>query len=206
MIKTDILKVKGDWNEVLNDCRFTVNKADVDKEPSEQFKESVLIAEHSPIRDIIFKWQWLMLPHWVTVHWVRHKFEKYIATQRTDRTGIDRTKLSQDEPQNMRGEANVQHLIDTERKRLCYRASDETRECAESLKLEIHSDYDKQIADVLVPNCVYRGGCPEYRPDDNNKCRFYDNFVKQAKEENVDLTNIRSRYNSYNNWFYKRFS
>lgn len=202
MIKTRIVKVKGDWKEILDDCRFTVNKKPIDKEPSDAFKKSILIAEHTPIRDFIIKWEWLSIPHWVTVHWVRHKFEKFVGTQRTDRTGVDRTKLPQDEPQNMRGEANVQHLIDSMRRRLCSRASKETRDCAYSLKIEIHDVVDENIANVLVPNCVYRGGCPEYDKKDDNRCKFYEKFEKMAKESNVDISDIKSRYDYYNKKFY----
>ena len=67
-MKTEILKVKGDWLEVVNDCRATVGKECLNKEPSQKFKRDILMAEHSPIRDIIFKWQWKDMPHWVTVH------------------------------------------------------------------------------------------------------------------------------------------
>lgn len=192
MIKTKILKVKGDWKEVLNDCRFTVNKEPLDKEPSEQFKKEILIAEHSPIRNIIFKWEWLQIPHWVVVHYVRHKWEKFVSTQRTDRTGVDRRKLVQNEPQNMRGEANTQHLIDTMRKRLCYCASPETRECAESLKSEIEKDYP-EIAKVLVPNCIYRGGCPEMVG-----CGYWNKFKNKHCNEN--LLNIQNRYQLYDEY------
>lgn len=202
MIKTRIVKVKGDWKEILDDCRFTVNKKHIDKEPSDDFKKSILIAEHTPIRDFIIKWEWLSIPHWVTVHWGRHKFEKFVGTQRTDRTGVDRTKLPQDEPQNMRGEANVQHLIDSMRRRLCSRASKETRDCAYSLKIEIHDTVDENIANVLVPNCIYRCGCPEYGKNNENRCRFYEKFEKMANENNVDLSDIQSRYDFYNLKFY----
>lgn len=204
MIKTKILKIKGDWKEILDDCRFTVNKPSLDKEPSDKFKKHILIAEHSPIRDYIIKWEWLSIPHWVTVHWVRHKWEKLVGTQRTDRTGVDRTKLTQDEPQNMRGEANTQHLIDTMRKRLCSCASDKTRECAYSLKTEIHDTVDENIANVLVPNCVYRGGCPEYEKTDEKRCRFYEKFEKMAREKEIDLSDIQARYDFYNEKFYNR--
>ena len=93
-MKTKILKVKGDWTEVVNDCRATVGKHPLDKEPTREFKKRILIAEHSPIRDISIKWFWGRMPHWVTVHWVRHKWEKFVRTQRSDRTGIDRAKLT----------------------------------------------------------------------------------------------------------------
>ena len=49
-MKTEILKVKGDWNEVLNDCRATVKKSPIAKEPSTEFKKKILISEHSRIR------------------------------------------------------------------------------------------------------------------------------------------------------------
>lgn len=198
-MKTKILKIKGDWLEILNDCRFTVNKKDLKKEPSEKFKKHILIAEHSPIRDFIVKWRWLDIPHWVVVHWVRHKWEKFVATQRTDRTGIDRHTLPQDCPSNMTGEANVQHLIDSWRKRLCFQASKETRELAEDFKVTIHEEVDKYVADVLVPNCIYRGGCPEYSKDDENRCRFYENFVKKHGQ----IGDIQERYDLYNQDFYK---
>ena len=71
--KTEIIKVKGDWVEVVNDARATVGKEGLGKEPSEKFKRAILIAEHSPIRDLIVKWKWLAMPSWVSVHWVRHK-------------------------------------------------------------------------------------------------------------------------------------
>lgn len=200
MIKTRILKVKGDWQEVLNDCRFTANKADLYKTPSDKFKKRVLISEHSPIRGIIFKWEWNELPHWAIVHWVRHKWEKYVQTQRPDRTGNSRP--SQDDPQSMRGEANVQSLIDTMRKRLCFKASDKTRESANSLKIEIHDKYDKHIADVFVPNCIYRCGCPEYNKDDPNRCKFFEWFKERAEDSDVDITDIEARYKHYNRLFY----
>lgn len=183
--------------EVLNDCRSTVGKAALDKEPSVSFKKSILIAEHSPIRDIIVKWFWEGIPHWVGVHWVRHKWEKFVRTQREDRAGVPRSELSQIEPQNFTGEANTQHLIDTGRKRLCYMAAPETREYMEDLKITIHDEVDEHIADVLVPNCVYRCGCPEQQT-----CGF---FQRLADETNslVGSVNIQERYDAYNEWFYR---
>ena len=193
-MKTEILKIKGDWAEVLDDCRSTVGKECNGKEPSEAFKRKLLIAEHSPIRDISFKWRWQDMPHWVTVHWVRHKWEKFVRTQRSDRTGIPRDELLQNEPQTFVGEANVQHLIDTMRKRLCYQASKETREYAEDLKMAIR-EVQPEIADVLVPNCVYRCGCPEM-----NCCGYY---YKLLEDYSVGSYNIKERYDAYNKIFYK---
>lgn len=121
--KTEILKIKGDLVEVASDCRSTVGKPPLDHEPSVDFKKKILIAEHSPIRDISVKWTWHGIKSWVATHWSRHKFEKYIKSQRSDRTGIPRDKLPQDAPVDFTGEANVQSLIDTMRKRLCRQSS-----------------------------------------------------------------------------------
>lgn len=194
-MKTEILKVKGDWAEVVDDCRATVGKETLGHEPSETFKRGILLAEHSPIRDISIKWRWLGMPHWVTVHWVRHKWEKFVRTQRSDRTGVPRDKLPQDEPQTFTGEANAQHLIDTMRKRLCFQAAGETREYAEDLKAAIHQ-VEPEISDVLVPNCVYRGFCPEMTP-----CGFWDSFSKNMSKG--ELLDGQERYRKYNELFSK---
>lgn len=193
-MKTEILKVKGDWMEVVDDCRATVGKESLGKEPSTGFKRKILIAEHSPIRDIAIKWRWKDMAHWITVHWVRHKFEKFVRTQRTDRTGVPRDKLPQDEPQTFTGEANIQSLIDVMRKRLCYQASPETREYAEDLKREIGT-VEPEISDVLVPNCIYRGGCPEM-----TCCGYFQKLVRA--DPNCASQNIQERYDAYNSKFW----
>ena len=133
------------------------------------------------------------MKHWVTVHWVRHKWEKFVRTQRSDRTGVPRDDLPQSEPQSFTGEANVQHLIDTMRKRLCYQASPETRAYAEDLKCAI-AEVESEIADVLVPNCVYRCGCPE-----PNNCEWFSRMAE--KHSLLTSTDIQTRYDEYNKIF-----
>lgn len=198
LMLTKILKIKGDWQEVLDDCRSTVGKEPLGREPSTAFKKAILIAEHSPIRDISIKWRWSDMPHWVTGHWARHKWEKFIRTQRSDRTGVPREKLPQDEPQTFVGEANSQHLIDTMRKRLCRQASTETRKYAEDLKKSVEK-VQPELADVLVPNCVYRCGCPEL-----DQCSFWADYEKYCFM-NEDLfpgfMTIQQRYDAYNRYF-----
>lgn len=194
-MKTNILKVKGDWQEVVDDCRSTVGKESLGKEPSVTFKKKILISEHSPIRDIIFKWKWTNIKSWVATHWVRHKWECFVKTQRTDRTGVNRDDLPQAALVDFTGEANVQHLIDSMRKRLCYQASTETREYAEDLKVAIFAR-EPEISDVLVPNCVYRGGCPEM-----SKCGMW----QRMKDECPDIVtdDIQRRYDIYNSIFWR---
>ena len=190
-MKTKIIKIKGDWAEVVNDCRSTVGKGELGHDPSVDFKKAILISEHSPIRDIHVKWIWDGIKSWVATHWSRHKWECFIKTQRPDRTGIERG--GPDTPVNFTGDANVQNLIDTMRKRLCYQASPETRQYAEDFKRALH-EVEPEIADVLVPNCVYRCGCPEMAG-----CKVFENMVKQNLS--VASFDIQKRYDAYNKHF-----
>ena len=193
---TEILKVKGDWQEVVDDCRSTVGKDSLGHEPSSEFKRSILIAEHSPIRDLSVKWRWSGIKSWIATHWVRHKWECFVRSQRSDRTGIPRDKLPQDAPVDFTGEANAQALIDTMRKRLCYQASAETRAYAEDLKRAIH-EVQPELADVLVPNCVYRRGCPEI-----NECGYY--LVLCNLDPAIGSHHLPQRYEAYNKQFAKK--
>ena len=190
---TEILKVKGDWQEVVDNCRTTVGKPPLGKEPSEDFKMNILISEHSPIRALSVVWKWENLKSWVATHWSRHKWECYIKSQRSDRTGVNRDKLPQDAPVDFTGEANCQQLIDTMRKRLCRMSSLETRRRAEDLKDEI-AKTEPELARALVPNCIYRCGCPELK-----SCGYYDKVMWEDWE--VASHDIRTRYAAYDNYY-----
>lgn len=194
--KPEILEVNGSWKRVLELCRSTVGKEGTGKEPSDSFKRRILIAEHSPIRHIKILWRWDKLESWIATHWSRHMWECFIESQRSDRTGVDRRKLPQDQLVKFTGEANVQHLIDTMRKRLCYQAASETRETAEELKTAIH-EIEPEISDVLVPNCVYRGGCPEL-----NCCGYFTQLLVNGY--NVIDPDIQKRYGEYNRAFWDK--
>ena len=192
---TEILKIKGDWEEVVNDCRATVAKEELGREPSKEFKKRILISEHDPIRDIEIKFRWKDIPYWVAMHWKTHIWRSRTNTQRNDRQNhYDRRKAPQDTWVDFIGDANTQHLIDTWRKRLCRMAAPETRMYAEDFKCELRGE-EEEIADVLVPNCVYRCGCPE-----PNGCGWYDAMVK--KFPGLASTNIQERYDTYNTMFY----
>ena len=195
MGKTKILKIKGDWEEIVNDCRATVKKPPLGKEPSTKFKKDILIAEHSPIRDMEVKFKWEDIKYWVAMHWKTHRWESRVNSQRNDRqSAYDREKAPQDAPVDFIGEANIQHTIDTWRKRLCRQASPETREYAEDFKRALH-DVEPEWADVLVPNCIYRCGCPE-----PTSCGWYEKMIE--KNNKLGSTNIQERYDAYNEVFY----
>lgn len=191
--------INCDWTRVKNHCRTTVNKKFTEHEPSLEFKRKLLISEHSPIRIILFDWSWEGMPSWVSVHFARHKWEKFISTQRDDRKehDISRADMPQGTPVDFDGFANMQNLIDSWRKRLCFQASPETRAYAEDFKVVLHEVFP-ELADVLVPNCVYRCGCPEM-----TGCGYFKNFREGTDIAMSELCDIQTRYDIYNEWFYK---
>lgn len=151
------------WDKVKRAARTTISKEGAGKTPTRAWKKQALLSEHSMIRKIRFGWKWTDLFSWVSVHFVRHKFgiEHWVTTQRTDRTGIDRNAKRQDAPVEHECDADVQAVINMARKRLCNQASVETRAAFQQVVEEIRKA-DPIIADVLVPECIYRGFCPEF--------------------------------------------
>lgn len=194
-MKTEILKIKGDWIEVVDDCRATVAKPELGREPSDKFKREMMIAEHDPIRDIEIRFRWRNIPYWIAMHFKTHIWRCRTNTQRNDRQkSYDRTKAPQDAPVDLIGNMNPQHGIDTSRKRLCRMAAPETREYMEDFKISLRM-VEPEISDAFVPNCIYRCGCPEA-----SGCGWYAAMV--AKHPKLASTNIQERYDAYNEIFY----
>lgn len=152
------------WKRVLNAARRTVGKSPLDKEPSYSFKKKILLAEHSPIRLLEYDFSWEGIKQWVTVHLVRHHegCEKFVHSQREDRRelSVPRDELPQGSLNDMDMTCNAQAMINISRKRLCSCASKETRE-AWGQVVEKLKEVDPVLAEVCVPECIYRGFCPE---------------------------------------------
>lgn len=182
-MKVELTKVKGDWQEVVNRARTTVGKEALGREPSDKFKKKILLAEHSPIRSLIYCFKISDLKSWVATHFVRHHvgIEKWVSTQRSDRTGVNRDELPQGQLVTMELEANAQALINMSRKRLCTQASPETRQVMQAMKEEV-SKRDKFLARVMVRECVYRGFCPEMQSCKYDKTKEFQEELKKYRE------------------------
>jgi hypothetical protein len=165
MASVKFMKVMGSWREVADAARTTIRQDEGVNEPSSKWKKRILLAEHSPVRKLCFNWKWLDLPYWVSVHFVRHKYgiEHFVSTQRTDRTGSDRTGARQDAPVMHECFANAQSVMFISRRRLCSQASPETR-AAWKLVVDEISKHEPEVGECCVPECVYRGFCPEFKP------------------------------------------
>lgn len=153
------------WSKVKRSARTTIGREGEGAYPSDAWKKSILLAEHSPIRKIKFSWKWTDLKSWVSVHFVRHWLGilHWVTTQRVDRTGVDRDKSPQDTPVEHECEANAQALINISRRRLCSQASPETRKAWQEVKSEVEKK-DPILASIMVKECIYRGFCPELYP------------------------------------------
>jgi len=168
-MKISFIKVTNTWRDVADAARTTIGKDAGEGEPSSNWKRRMLLAEHSPIRKIHVNWKWVDLLWWVQTHFTRHKFgvEWFVQTSRTDRTGIDRNTLSQSSLVNVEGQANAQAIINISRKRLCSKASPETRQ-AWIVFLNSLKELEPELVSICVPDCVYRGWCYEY-----DSCKFH---------------------------------
>lgn len=186
-----------DWKFAKRMCLRTVGlKPVAGKElPTRQQKLDWLMAEHSHIKTV----QWCIdiddLRQWVGVHLLRHPFTlPFICSQRQDRVAnpeeaanavlayikddivndpdFDRENWRdyrlQGSTNNHSFVLNAQTLINMSRKRLCHAASKETQEVWK-LVHEAIREIDPEMAAVMVPNCIYRGFCPE------TKCCGYAN-------------------------------
>ena len=182
-MRIDNLDIKSTWREVADAARTTVNMDKGTNEPSSVWKKKILLSEHSPIRQLIIKWKWVDLKYWVSVHFVRHKIgiEHFVSTQRSDRTGEDREIKIQSAPVIHECIANAQAIINISRKRLCNGASKESRQ-AWTAVLDSIKAKEPELYCVCVPECIYRGFCPEIK-----SCGF-----KDSPEYSERLNNYRN--------------
>ena len=190
------------WSRALNAARRTIGKPPLNKEPSDNWRKMVIMAEHSPIKVVEYLISFKDLRQWVGVHLLRHEHMlPFIHSQRVDRReDIDsltervmsiieedvksdesfnkRDYLFQGEPNDQDFVVNAQTLINISRKRLCHCASKETREAWVAVK-EAIKEFDPIMASFMVPNCIYRSRCPEM-----NTCGYYktDKFKKELDE------------------------
>ena len=155
-----------DWHLVESIARMTSNLPEKDTPPTDSWKRRILMARHSPIRELRFGILFVDIPTWVATHLVRHVHaQPYVSSQRNDRQDkYDRNAARQDAPVNMYWTMNAEELMIIANKRLCEKASEETREVVKEICRQV-VELCPEFSDVLVPMCVYHGGvCHEMQP------------------------------------------
>lgn len=193
--KVTITDFQVNWQKIKSACMTTISKKAGDKEPSTEWKRKLLLCEHSPIRRGIISWKWEEIPYAMSTHFARHHqgCEKFIGTERSDRTGIPREERNQMNPVPMEMDANIQSIINISKKRLCTCADITTRQYWQSV-IDAIEQYDKDVAWACVPEGIYRGGCPE----GFSNCTLCNDIIKSMPEE--DRLDPSKRYDAYHSY------
>lgn len=179
-MKVEITKVTS-WKDVLNAARFTQRKKLLDKEPSVEFKNKIIKAEHSPLRCLMFNIDLYDIPRFVSDHLVRHiHAQPFVSTGRSD--VLDYLPSREDQKMtdlyNTRLFLNAQEIINISKVRLCMCAEKETREAWKQV-IDTLSLIEPQLAAACVPSCVYRGFCPELKSCGLTKSKSFPEKVKE---------------------------
>lgn len=173
------------WEDVLNAARFTQGKQPIAKEPSEEFKRNMIRAEHSPLRCLVFTFDFYDIPYYVSVHLCRHVHaQPFVSTSRPDINGKVKPREEQLKSDfvNMRLWLNAQEIINISKVRLCSRAEATTRRIwGEAISKLMF--IDPLLASACVPSCIYRGFCPEIKG-----CKAIDGELYQ-----MAMTNYKKR-------------
>lgn len=172
-MKIEITRVTS-WTDVLNAARFTQRKAPRSGEPSINWKKKIIKAEHSPLRCLMFNIDFYDIPNYVSVHLVRHVHaQPFVSTSRPDIDGkqIPREEQKKIDPVNMRLFLNAQEIINISKVRLCNKAEARTKYIWKQVIEELRK-IEPELAMACVPNCIYRGHCPEIK-----SCGFSDTEV-----------------------------
>lgn len=172
-------EIVSGWEWAKRAALRTIGLRPKTNQPTNSWKAKMLLAEHSPVRNVTYYISINNIRTWVTTHLVRHwlGFIPFVHSQREDRRTLEcpRDELPQGSLNDVDFMVNAQALINISRKRLCNCASKETREAWEKVK-EAVREIDNVMADKMVANCVYRGFCPEL------KCCGYCNTKKFQEE------------------------
>lgn len=159
-----IVRQVTSWQRALDAARMTIGKKPLGKEPSDEWKDKILRAEHSPIRLVEYDIELHDIPSFVATHLVRHHegCEKFVCTNREDRRNVKPEEVNRLTPVTMLMSCNAQALINISRKRLCTCAHKETREVWQKVKDAI-VEIDPIMAKHMVRECEYRSMCPEIK-------------------------------------------
>lgn len=177
----DVNKIKVEIEQIvsrkhaLNAARNTVGKKFLDKEPSDTWWRKILMARHSPIRVVKYLIKVEGVPEWVQTHFVRHHIgvEKFVSTQRTDRTGDTRkrSEIPQGEEKVILFDINPEAILNMSKKRCCRLASPETQYIWWRILDELKK-VDPILVELCGPECIIQGFCPEMMSCGFSKGKF----------------------------------
>ena len=163
-MKIEIQRVTS-WTDVLNAARFTQRKEPRSGEPSVAWKKKIIKSEHSPLRCLMFNIDLYDIPRYVSDHLVRHVHaQPFVSTGRSDvlKENLPRDEQKMTDLYNTRLFLNAQEIINISKVRLCNKAEFKTRNIWKQVVEELRK-IEPELANACVPNCFYRGFCPEFK-------------------------------------------
>lgn len=178
-MKVEILKhpTDEDWM-ICKLCTLNTVGKTTTKLPTDDWKNKLLLSEHSPIRTLNFLIK-LEIPYYVSVHFCRHFLGvvHFVQSQRNDRQdNYDRTKASQDTIVSHIMYINAQELMFMARRRLCMQADPATRAVMQEICKQV-AECNPEFDGTLEPMCYYRGGrCTEF-----NCCGYNKTYSEENK-------------------------
>lgn len=157
-----------DWIEVKRRALITMYGKGLGevKEPDYRWKYKILDARHSPIRYLQYSFLIEGIPSNVSVHLCRHVHaQPYVSSLRNDRQDMmDGNKAPRDTPVNMILDVNAEELMVIANKRLCMKASEETRKVVKEMCQQVQI-CSPELTPFLVPMCMYHNNiCHEMKP------------------------------------------
>ena len=158
-----------DW-ALCKQCALVTVGLTPKQAPDDQWKKAILQAKHSPIRVLNFAFLLENIPSWVSVHLCRHVHaQPFVRSQRNDRqTEYDRNKAPQDAPVDMIWYMNAEEIMTIAAKRLCMKASPETRAVIKEM-CDLLIEKCPEFEGLLKPACEWQGGiCYEIQPCGRN--------------------------------------
>ena len=175
-----------DWMFCKTCTLNTVGKTST-KLPTEEWKNKLILSEHSPNRTLWFGIK-MTIPYYVSVHFSRHfnGATHFVQTQRNDRQEkYDRTKAPQDAMVSHIMYVNAQELMYISRRRLCTQADPFTRAVMAEV-VRIVEEQCPEFIGAFEPMCSYRGGrCTEFNPCGINK-QYAEKYYKQITQHESD--------------------
>lgn len=178
---------EADWTECKRRALITMygkGLGDI-KPPTPEWKHKILAARHSPIRYLMYSFLVRDIPSNISVHFARHVHaQPYVSSLRNDRQdAMDGDAAPRNTPVNMIYDVNAEELMVIANKRLCNKASKQTRE-ATKMMCKLALEATPELEGLLVPMCEYRGGlCDEF-----NSCGRCDSIRAQVAKTHKGST------------------
>lgn len=178
------IKRVTNWSEALNSARFTQRKGEINGEPSITWKKKLIKAEHSPLRCVMYNIDMYDIPRFASDQYVRHKHaQPFVSTGRSDilKENLPRSEQRMTDLYNTRLFLSAEEIINISRKRLCNKAEAPTRMIWEAV-LEELKKIDPELVNACIPNCIYRGFCPEMKSCGFANSEMFNNKVKEYRD------------------------